>query len=95
MRAYSVDLRERVVAAVDRNMPRTEVATTFGVSLATIKRWLVRRRTTGTLPHRRRLGGHRRSAQTSTSPSGPNSSSSPTRPSQCIANAGRRLKACR
>lgn len=42
MRAYSVDLRERVVAAVDAGMPRDEAARVFGVSRATIKtsgRW--------------------------------------------------------
>lgn len=47
MRAYSVDLRQRVLAAVDRGMPRKQVAATFGVSLATIKRLLARRRDTG------------------------------------------------
>ena len=44
MKAYSIDLRQRVVAAVERGMPRAEVATTFGVSLSTIKRLLARRR---------------------------------------------------
>src|SRR5215213_10008632 len=43
MKAYSVDLRQRVLAAVDRGMPRSEVVATFGVSLATLKRWLVLR----------------------------------------------------
>lgn len=36
-----------MLAAVERRMPRKEVAETFGVSLATIKRWLKRRRETG------------------------------------------------
>ncbi len=40
MRAYSVDLRERVLAALDRGMSRAEVVTTFAVSLSTIKRWV-------------------------------------------------------
>src|SRR5215211_9136883 len=44
MRAYSLDLRERVLAALDRGMPRAAAVTTFTVSLATIKRWLARRR---------------------------------------------------
>ncbi len=44
MKAYSVDLRQRIVAAVERGMPRADVATTFGVSLSTIKRLLARRR---------------------------------------------------
>ena len=46
MRGYSVDLRQRVVAAVERGMPRPQVVTTFGVSLATLKRWLKQYRTT-------------------------------------------------
>jgi transposase len=32
MNAYSKDLRLRVLAAVDRGMPRKEVVKTFGVS---------------------------------------------------------------
>src|ERR687890_2770279 len=47
MRAYSKDLRVKVLDAVDRGMPRTEVARTFGTSLPSIKRWLKRRRDTG------------------------------------------------
>ncbi|HEU5098378.1 MAG TPA: IS630 transposase-related protein [Roseiflexaceae bacterium] len=44
MRAYSLDLRERVLAALEGGMSRNEVSTTFKVSLSTIKRWLARRR---------------------------------------------------
>jgi transposase len=47
MRAYSKDLRLKVLAAIDRGVPRKEVAQIFGVSLPTIKRWLKRRRETG------------------------------------------------
>ena len=49
MRAYSEDLRERVVAAVGRGVQRLEVVETFAVSLPTIKRWLKQRRETGSL----------------------------------------------
>src|ERR671916_2133372 len=49
MRAYAVDLRQRVVAATERGMPRPQVVTTFGVSLATVKRWLRQHRTTQAL----------------------------------------------
>ena len=49
MRAYSEDLRVRVVAAVDDGMPRAEVARLFRVAAPTIKRWLRRRRETGSL----------------------------------------------
>jgi len=47
MRAYSKDLRLRVLAAVDRGTPRAEVARTFGVSPAAVKRYLKMRRETG------------------------------------------------
>src|SRR3954447_25244345 len=47
MKPYSKDLRLRVLTAVDRGVPREEVAKTFSVSVPTIKRWLKRRRETG------------------------------------------------
>ena len=47
MKAYSKDLRLRVLAACDRGMPREEVANTFGVSVSTLKRYLRLRRETG------------------------------------------------
>jgi|SRR5215210_129596 transposase len=47
MNAYSKDLRVKVLSAIDRGIPRKEVADLFGVSLSTIKRWLKRRRLTG------------------------------------------------
>jgi transposase len=40
MKAYSEDLRERVVRAVAIGTPRDEVAATFAVSSATITRRL-------------------------------------------------------
>jgi len=49
MRAYSKDLRVRVIDAVDRGMARAAVAEHFGVSPRTIKRWLRRRRELGHL----------------------------------------------
>jgi len=44
MNAYSKDLRIKALGALERGMPRKEAASTFGVSLATLKRWLKRRR---------------------------------------------------
>jgi len=44
MNAYSKDLRIKALGALDRGMPRKEAASTFGISLATLKRWLKRRR---------------------------------------------------
>ena len=49
MRAYSMDLRERVVAAVDRGTPRKEIVRTLGVSEPTIRRYLRLRTETGSL----------------------------------------------
>ncbi len=47
MKPYSKDLRLRVLAAVDRGMPRKEVSGTFGVSEPTVRRYLRLRRQTG------------------------------------------------
>ncbi len=47
MKAYSLDLREKVLRAVDQGYPRTEIVKLLGVSLATIKRYLKQRRETG------------------------------------------------
>jgi transposase len=41
---YSVDLRERAVAAVEAGLLQAEVVRLFSVSLATLKRWLSKRR---------------------------------------------------
>jgi transposase len=51
MKAYSIDLREKVVAAIERGMPQTVAAETFGVSRSTGKRWR-RRRQDGALAPR-------------------------------------------
>ena len=39
MRPYSEDLRKKIVSAVERGMPKTEAARTFGVSLSSVKRY--------------------------------------------------------
>jgi transposase len=49
MRAYSMDLRERVRAAVDRGTPRKEIVRTLRVSEPTIRRYLRLRRETGSV----------------------------------------------
>jgi transposase len=49
MRAYSMDLRKRVLAAVDRGTPRKEIVRTLGVSEPTIRRYLRLRRETGSV----------------------------------------------
>jgi transposase len=49
MVALSVDLRERVVAAVDAGMTQQQAADRFGVSVNSVGRYLARRRATGSL----------------------------------------------
>src|SRR5215208_2374450 len=52
MRGYSLDLRLKVLAAVDRGIPRKEVVRTLGVSRPTLERYLSLRRQTGEIgPH--------------------------------------------
>lgn len=53
MNAYSKDLRLKVLSAVDRGVPRKEVSELFGVSRSTLKRWLGRRRHTGSVDVRK------------------------------------------
>jgi transposase len=58
MEAYSLDLRLRVLAAVDQgDLSRTEIAELFGVSTAWVRRLVQRRRETGSItPRPRRYG---------------------------------------
>ena len=51
--AYSVDLRERVLNAIERGMERLEVVRTFAVSEGSIKRWQKLRREGKSLQARR------------------------------------------
>lgn len=54
MCAYSVDLRTKIVAAVDRDKNKHEVARTFGVGVSTVKRYVKQWREQGSLapqPH--------------------------------------------
>src|SRR5919107_367849 len=39
MRPYSEDLRKKIVSAVERGMPKTQAARTFGVGLSSVKRY--------------------------------------------------------
>jgi transposase len=49
MRAYPPELRQRIVDAVDAGTPADEVAEQFAVSVATVYRYLARRRQVGHL----------------------------------------------
>jgi transposase len=39
MKAYSEDLRQKIVDAIERGMPKVEAARTFGVGISTVKRY--------------------------------------------------------
>jgi transposase len=39
MKPYSEDLRRKIISAVERGMPKTQAARTFGVSLSSVKRY--------------------------------------------------------
>ena len=58
MKAYSTDLRERVVAACDAgNATREQIALRFSVSVAWIRKLIRQRRETGSIAPRPRGGG--------------------------------------
>jgi transposase len=61
MKAYSIDLRERVVAACDAgDATREQVAARFSVSISWIRKLLRQRRQTGSIEPKPHGGGHPR-----------------------------------
>ncbi len=58
-RAYSMDLRKRVVDAVVSGSTVREAASRFGVGVSTVVKWHQRQRTTGSVAPKK-VGGHRR-----------------------------------
>src|SRR5258707_5551829 len=60
MRAYSTDLRERIVRAVANGRPQREAARMFEVGVNTVKRYIVQQQQTGNLARRPIPGGPRR-----------------------------------
>ena len=58
MRSYSIDLRERVVAACDQgDATREQIAARFSVSVAWIRNLMRRRRETGSIAPKPHAGG--------------------------------------
>lgn len=57
-RPYSLDLRERVVAAVESGRTCRDVAASFGVSVSSVVKWSLKARRTGSVAPGR-MGGHR------------------------------------
>jgi len=68
MRAYSIDLKERLVRAVAEGQPMREAARRFGVAVTTVKRAVVQERETGSLERKpipgypRRIGPEQEAA---------------------------------
>ncbi len=56
MRAYSEDLREKIVEAVGRGMSKTAAAEAFGVSRSSVKRYVGATRGGGSLAPKRHPG---------------------------------------
>ena len=56
MKAYSLDLRTRVLAAIDGGMSRSDAVHTFQISLGSIKRWLKMRQNGASLVPKPRKG---------------------------------------
>ncbi len=60
MRAYSEDLRKKIVAAIERGMSKTEAARLFDVSLSSVKRYSRTAREGGSLEPRKSPGRPRK-----------------------------------
>jgi len=58
-RPYSIDLRERVVSAVESGETCRAVAARFGVAVSSVVKWSQRYRATGSVAPGK-MGGHRR-----------------------------------
>ncbi len=59
VRPYSLDLRERVVSAVESGETCRSVAARFGVAVSSVVKWSQRYRATGSVAPGQ-MGGHRR-----------------------------------
>ena len=60
MKAYSEDLRRKIVDALNRGTPKSEVARLFGVSLSSVKRFARMEREGGSLAPRKPPGRPRK-----------------------------------
>ena len=56
MSGYSVDLRRRIVSAVEGGMPKLQAARTFCVSLSSVKRYAEKAQRGGSLLPKKRPG---------------------------------------
>lgn len=59
-RAYSLDLRERVIQYIENGHDKQSAATLFSVGIATVYRWLKRKSDTGSLKASKRARAYQR-----------------------------------
>lgn len=57
---YSLDLREKVVAYVEKHNDKQLASTTFGVGIATVYRWIGRKKKLGHLAHKTRAYAYKK-----------------------------------
>ena len=65
MKAYSEDLRKKIVSAIERGMPKAQAARLFDVSLSSVKRYSRTAIEGGSLEPRKSPGRPRKIGQTS------------------------------
>ena len=89
-RPYSMDLRERVVAAVTQEgQSRNQAANRFGVAISTAVKWLERYETTGSVAPGQ-MGGQPAACAPSTARSRRRSGAWPSRPTSRAGSASSR-----
>ena len=68
MKQYPADFRDRLLRALDAGLARAEATRTFGVPERTIRRWQQRRRETGEVAPKPRVGRRRQIGPAAESP---------------------------
>src|SRR3712207_3669450 len=63
MRAYSEDLRKKIVTAIERGMPKAQAARLFDVSLSSVKRYSRMASQGGSLKPRKSTGRPRKAGE--------------------------------
>ncbi len=94
MKQYSVDLRERLLGAIDAGLSQAEASRLFGVGTRTITRWQQQRRDTGSVVPKSRRGERRGSGKRKLRRCGRKWPSSRTPRGPRTARAGRLGRAC-
>jgi transposase len=89
MKAYSEDLRRKIVDAIERGMPKAQAACTFGVGISTLKRYATKARRGEPLEPAKAPGKRPKSMSGSASSSKETSRSVRSSPSSSVASTWR------